>query len=78
MSFKLYVGGNSWSQDEGQIEKNGYNFTVMPAKFYSYFFTSSVANFNVSMKFTCSVRCKVEIAIGEIVHTVNTVGPAKN
>jgi hypothetical protein len=39
--FTLYTGGNSWSLDSGTVDSTNYTFTSLPAKFISYFYTSS-------------------------------------
>jgi hypothetical protein len=47
LSFTLYTGGNSWPLDSGKISNDGYSFTKVPAKFNTYFYTSSVKNFQL-------------------------------
>lgn len=77
-SFTLYTGGNSWSLDSGEISSDGYSFTKVPAKFTTYFYTSSAKNFKLSITLTVSVKSKITVTIGSITKTVTTTGPLDN
>ena len=74
LSFTLYTGGNSWSLDSGEISNDGYSFTKVPAKFNTYFYTSSKKNFQLSITLTVSVKSKVSVTVGSTTKTVTT-GP---
>jgi hypothetical protein len=78
LSFTLYTGGNSWPLDSGEISNDGYSFTKVPAKFNTYFYTSSAKNFQLSMTVTISVKSKVSVTVGSITKTVITAGPVND
>lgn len=77
-SFILYTGGNSWSLDSGQISNDGYTFTKVPAKFTTYFYTSSIKNFQLSITLTVTVKSKISVTVGSTTKTVTTTGPVDN
>lgn len=72
MGFSLYTGGNSWSLDQGTVGSSGYTFASLPAKFNTYFYTSSRgAQFNLSILMDSSVAVTVKVTVGTRTRTVS-------
>ena len=69
--FVLFTGGNSWSLDRGSISTNGYTFSTVPAKFNTYFYTSSVENFTLEIVLNNSVNSNITATVGQVSNVVS-------
>lgn len=63
-SYRLYNGGNSWTLDDGYVGGTGYEFTSLPAKFVSFFYTTSVTTATISIRMACNVSHNVSVSLG--------------
>lgn len=76
-SITLYMGGNSWSLDGGDISDSGYEFRTLPAKFSSYFHTSSAATVTISIRMLCNVSSSVSVTLGSTTLKTATIPASK-
>lgn len=69
----LFMGGNSWPISRGTVIDQGFSFSSVPSRFVAYFYTTSVLQIPLSIKFNCSVISTVTVTLGSTIRTLSRV-----